>query len=182
MPELNDGGSRVECLQVWIRERPTGRYPTGNLIRDHPSRMERQLGEVSQLLALVLMGQECLECVWSVWKRSFQLSWWGSHQGKAPAGPAVCKERRTCGWWRPSGAQGSQILGAVRRGILRTATLDLQRTDCGLLRSLVDKSPLGDSVKGLQSIPQEGNPKGTEAEMGWTWQCLTGGSKRSFPT
>lgn len=133
--------------------------------RDHPPRMERQLGEVSQLLALVLMGQECLECVWSVWKRSFQLSWWGSHQGKAPAGPAVCKERRTCGGWRPSGAQGSQILGAVRRGILRTATLDLQRTDCGLFRSLVDKSPLGDSVKGLQSIPQEGNPKGTEAEM-----------------
>lgn len=54
-------------------------------VREHPPRMERQmrwrclpckqLGEVSQLLALVLMGQECPGCVWSEWKRTFLLSW-----------------------------------------------------------------------------------------------------------
>lgn len=89
----------------------------------------------------------------------------GASKGKAPAGPAACEERRNWGWCRPSGAQGSQILGQVRRGISRAATLDLQGTDFGLLRSLADKSPLGDSLKGVQDIPQEGNPKGTGAEM-----------------
>lgn len=63
------------------------------------------------------------------------------------------------------GSQGSRILGEVKRGISRTATLDLQGTDFGLFRSLADKSSLVDSLKGVQDIPQEGNPKGAGAGL-----------------
>lgn len=81
MSELNDGGSRIECLLVGIRERPTGRYPGGNLLESTTQDGEadeipcKQLGRVSQLLAVVLLGQECLGCVWSEWKRTSLLSW-----------------------------------------------------------------------------------------------------------
>lgn len=37
LSELCDGGSRVECLGVGIRERPAGRYPSRNLLETtHP--------------------------------------------------------------------------------------------------------------------------------------------------
>ncbi|KAK4829461.1 hypothetical protein QYF61_004679 [Mycteria americana] len=40
------------------------------------------------------------------------------------------------------------VLGEVRRGVSRTATLDFRRADFGLFRRLVDKSPLGSSPEG----------------------------------
>ena len=60
------------------------------------------------------------------------------------------------------------ILGEVKRGVSRTATLDFQRTVFGLFRRLVDKSPLGGSPEGQRSpgrldILQEGNLKGAGA-------------------
>lgn len=47
----------------------------------------------------------------------------------------------------------------------RAATLPLQGTDLGLFRNLADKSPLGDNLKGIQDVPQEGNPKSAGAEV-----------------
>lgn len=78
------------------QERSTGRYPGGNLLETtHPGWRGdeipcKQLGEVSQLLALVLIRRGCLGCVWNEWKRTFP-----TQQRKTSAGPAVCEERRT---------------------------------------------------------------------------------------
>ncbi|KAM9590845.1 uncharacterized protein ACIBXB_005894 [Morphnus guianensis] len=59
--ELDDGDERVECLWVRIGERPTRQISWWESVIDHPNRMKRQifykqLGGVSQSLALVLMG------------------------------------------------------------------------------------------------------------------------------
>jgi len=40
------------------------------------------------------------------------------------------------------------MLGGVKRGVSRTATLDLGRADSGLCRSLVDRVPLEAVLKG----------------------------------
>jgi len=48
------------------------------------------------------------------------------------------------------------ILGEVRRGVSRTATLDFQRADFGLFRSLVDR------------VPREAILKGKAVQEGWT--------------
>ena len=43
------------------------------------------------------------------------------------------------------------ILGEVMRGVSRTATLDFQRADFGLFRSLVDRVPWEAILKGRES-------------------------------
>jgi len=49
------------------------------------------------------------------------------------------------------------FLREVRRGVSRTATLDIRRADFGLFRGLVDKSPLG------------GSSEGQGVQEGWTF-------------
>ena len=49
------------------------------------------------------------------------------------------------------------VLGEVRRGVSRTATLDFQRAEFGLFRSLVDR------------VPWEAVLKGKGVQEGWTF-------------
>ena len=49
------------------------------------------------------------------------------------------------------------VLGEVRRGVSRTATLDVWMADFGLFRSLVDR------------VPWESVPKGKGVHEGWTF-------------
>ncbi|PKU26999.1 mitochondrial fission process protein 1 [Limosa lapponica baueri] len=125
--ELNDGDNRVESLWVRIRGRVNKAdimvgacYRLLNQDVEVDEIFYKQLGEISKSLALALVGdfkppviswehntaereqsRRFLECVGDNFL--IQLV-----REPNPAGPALCKQRRTCGGcdsWRPSWAQ-----------------------------------------------------------------------------
>ncbi|KAK4822638.1 hypothetical protein QYF61_018590 [Mycteria americana] len=169
--ELNDGDDRVECLWVRIRGKASKAdimvgvcYRPANQDEEAGEIFYRQLGEVSQSLALVLVGDFNLPD--ACWK-------YNTGERKQSGRLLECVEETfltqlvrepsregahwTCCLWNKGGLVGDAMVGGrlghsdhkmieflileeVRRGVSRTVTSDFQRGDIGLLRSLVGDS------------------------------------------
>ncbi|KAK4823371.1 hypothetical protein QYF61_001719 [Mycteria americana] len=168
--ELNDGDDRVECLWVRIRGKAKKADIMVGVCYRPPNQDEvadkifyKQLGEVSQSLALVLVrdfnlpgvcwkyntverkqSRRFLECV----EDNFltQLVREPAREGAPLDLLFVNREGlggdvTVGGYLKHSDHKMIEfsILGGVKRGASRTAPLDFQRADFGLFRSLVDR-------------------------------------------
>ncbi|PKU32032.1 rna-directed dna polymerase from mobile element jockey-like [Limosa lapponica baueri] len=186
--ELNDGDNRVECLWVRIRGRANKAdimvgvcYRPSNQDGEADEIFYKQLGEVSRLLALVLVGdfnlpdicweyntakreqsRRFLECVGDNFLT--QLVRELTREG-ARLNLLFGTREGFVGDVTIGGCLGHSdhemieflIVREVRRGVSRTATLDFRRADFGLFRSLVDR------------VPWEAVLKGKGVQEGWTF-------------
>ncbi|KAF1425232.1 hypothetical protein FQV24_0000448, partial [Spheniscus mendiculus] len=182
--ELDDGDNRVECLWVRIREKANKAdimvgvcYRPPNQDEETDGIVYKQLGEVSQSLALILMGDFNLPDV--CWKYS-------TEERKQSRRFLECVEdnfltqlvseptREGAQLDLLEGLVGDVMIGGrlghsdhemiefsilreVRRGVSRTAPLDFRRADFGLLRGLIDR------------VPWEAVLKGKGVQEGWTF-------------
>ena len=185
--ELNDGDDRVECLWVRIKGKASKAdimvgccYRAPNQHEEAEGIFYKQLGEVSQSLGLVLVGdfnlpdvcwkyntaerkqsRRFLECV----EDDNVLTQLGSEPTREGAllDLLFANRERLVGDVTVVGRLGHSdhkmieflIIGEVRRGVSRTATLDLQRADFGLFRRLIGR------------VPWEAVPKGEGVQEGW---------------
>ncbi|KAM9649084.1 uncharacterized protein ACIBXB_011576 [Morphnus guianensis] len=186
--EFNDGDDRVGCLWVRIRRKANKAgilvgvgYRPPNQDEEADEIFYKQPGEVSQSLALVLVGdfnlpdvcckyntaerkqpRRLLECV----EENFltQLVREPPREGSLLDLLFVDREG-LAGDVMVGGRLGHSdhemiefsVLGEVRRSVSRTATLDFLRADFGLFRSPVDR------------VPWEAVLKGRGAQEGWTF-------------
>ncbi|GAB0209002.1 hypothetical protein GRJ2_003365900 [Grus japonensis] len=188
--ELNDGDNRVECLWVRISGKANKAdimvgvcYRPLNQDEEADKIFYKQLGEVSQSLALVLVGdfnlpdacwkyntverkqsRRFLECV----EDNFltQLVSEPTREG-APLDLLFVNREGLMGDVMVGGYLGHSdhkmtefsVLREIRRRVSKTATLDFQRADFSLFRGLVDRVPWEAVLKGKG----EGNLKGAGA-------------------
>ncbi|PKU30779.1 adaptin ear-binding coat-associated protein 1 [Limosa lapponica baueri] len=177
--ELIEGNSRVECLWVRIRGRASKadivvgvcyRLPNQNVEIDEI--FYKQLGEVSRLLALVLVGdfnlpdiswvhntaereqsRRFLECVGDNFLTQLVRE---PTMEAALLGLLFVNREGLVGDVTVGGRLGHSdhemiefsILREARRGASRTASMDLRRADFGLFKSLLDRAPWEEPLKG----------------------------------
>ncbi|KAK4827898.1 LOW QUALITY PROTEIN: hypothetical protein QYF61_022321 [Mycteria americana] len=184
--ELKDGDDRVECL--WNRGKANKAdimvgvcYRPPNQDEEADEIFYKQLGEVSQSLALVLVGDfNLLDVCWkynTVERKQFrkflecvednvltQLVSEPTREG-ALLDLLFVNREGLVGDVMVGGCLGHSdherieflILGEERRGASRTAALDFQRADFGLFRRPVDR------------VPWEAVLKGKGVQEGWTF-------------
>ena len=184
--ELDDGNDRVECFWVRIRGKANKAdimvgvcYRPPNQDEEADEIFSKQLGEVSQVLALVLVGEfnlpdVCRNAAERKQSRRFpqcveenfltQLVREPTTEG-APLDLLFVNREGLVGDVMVGGCLGHSnhkmiefwIQGEVRRGVSRTATLDFWRADFGLFRRLVDR------------VPWEAVLKGKGVQEGWAF-------------
>ncbi|KAK4823640.1 hypothetical protein QYF61_004561 [Mycteria americana] len=187
-PDLNDADDRVECL--WVRTRGKANkaditvgvcYRPPNQDEEADEIFYKKLGELSQLLALVLVGDFNLPDICGKYNRAERkqsrrflecvadnfLTQLVSEPAREGALLDLLFTNREglvgdvmvggCLGHSNHKMIGFSILGEVRRGVSRTATLDFWRADFGLFRRLVAR------------VPWEAVLKGKGVLEGWTF-------------
>ncbi|KAK4832989.1 hypothetical protein QYF61_027013 [Mycteria americana] len=172
--QLNDGDNRVECLWVRVRGKANKAdimvgvcYRPPNQDEEADKIFYKQLREVFNLpdvcwkynTAETIQSRRFLECV-----ELTQLVSEPTREG-APLDLLFANREGPVGDVMVGGRLGHSdyemieflILGEVRSGVSRTATLDFQREDFGLFRSLVDR------------VPWEVVMDGKGVQKGWTF-------------
>ncbi|GAB0205541.1 hypothetical protein GRJ2_003019700 [Grus japonensis] len=184
--ELSDWDDKVECL--WVRMRGRAHkallgvcYRPPNQDEEVDEAFYKRLAEVSQSLALVLMGdfnlpdvcweystaerkqsRRFLECVEDNFLRQLV-----SKPTRGGASLDLLFTNReglvgdvvVGGYLELSDHKMIEfsILGEVRKGVSKTTTMDFRRADFGLLRTLVER------------VPWEKVPKGKGIQEGWAF-------------
>ncbi|GAB0204752.1 hypothetical protein GRJ2_002940800 [Grus japonensis] len=167
--ELDDGDNRVECLWVRIRGKANKAdimvgvcYRPAKQDEEADEILYKQLGEVSQSLVLFLVGnfnlpdicwkyntaerkqsRRFLECVEDNFLTQLVRE---PARASAPLDLLLANRGLVGDVMVGSHHSGYEmieflILGEVRRGVSRTATLDFRRAEFGPFRSLIDRVP-----------------------------------------